>query len=150
MIKNKKGFTIVELLVVIAIIGILASAILISLGSARAKARDSRRISDISQFRNALEIYHTSFNKYPAASTDLTDSTQGPSVQRLPCDPNATACDPLAGTGYDYASDGTLFTLSVDLEGPNPVLTNNGTAQGGSSATCVTSNVSPYTYCVNQ
>ena len=56
--KNKtKGFTLIELLVVIAIIGILSSVVLASLNSARAKARDARRLSDLHQIRNALELY---------------------------------------------------------------------------------------------
>ena len=54
-IKKQKGFTLIELLVVIAVIGMLASIILVSLGPARARARDARRISDVRQMSLALE-----------------------------------------------------------------------------------------------
>jgi prepilin-type N-terminal cleavage/methylation domain-containing protein len=53
--QNKKGFTLIELLVVIAVIGMLASIVLVSLGPARAKARDSKRISDVRQMSLAFE-----------------------------------------------------------------------------------------------
>ena len=56
--KGQKGFTLIELLVVIAIIGILATIVLVSLNTARSKARDVRRISDLRQLALALEMYY--------------------------------------------------------------------------------------------
>ncbi|MFA6602052.1 MAG: type II secretion system protein [Candidatus Paceibacterota bacterium] len=58
-IKHKRGFTLVELLVVIAIVGILASIVLVSLQSARAKAKDSHVISAIQQLRVQIETEYT-------------------------------------------------------------------------------------------
>lgn len=62
---RERGFTLVELLVVIAIIGLLSSVILASLTTARAKARDAKRVVEIDSISKALEIYYTETNSYP-------------------------------------------------------------------------------------
>lgn len=70
--KPHRGFTLIELLVVIAIIGLLASVVMASLNSARAKARDTRRISDFKQVQNALILYYDKYGAYPNATPDQT------------------------------------------------------------------------------
>jgi type II secretion system protein G len=65
--RSQKGFTLIELLVVIAIIGLLATIVLVSLNTARAKARDTRRKSDIRQIMLALEMYYSDKGEYPAS-----------------------------------------------------------------------------------
>lgn len=66
--RASSGFTLIELLVVIAIIGLLASVVLASLNSARAKARDARRVADIKQVQLALELYYDDNGRYPLPS----------------------------------------------------------------------------------
>lgn len=60
---QEKGFTLIELLVVISIIGLLSSIVLTSLNSARAKARDAKRIMDIHQIMKAFSLTLDSNNE---------------------------------------------------------------------------------------
>lgn len=70
---RQKGFTLIELLVVIAVIGMLASIVLVSLGPARAKARDARRVADVRQMSTALEV-EGSDNPEAVATCVLADA----------------------------------------------------------------------------
>jgi type II secretion system protein G len=65
MSSNKKGFTLIELLVVVSIIGLLSSIVMSSLNSAREKGRDARRMRDIQEIHNAIELYILSNGKAP-------------------------------------------------------------------------------------
>lgn len=66
---KKKGFTLIELLIVIAIIGVLASIVLVSMGGARAKARDAVRQSDARQIGSAMELYYGDGDAYYTSAT---------------------------------------------------------------------------------
>lgn len=58
-----------ELLIVIAIIGILLAFAVVALNNARAKSRDSKRVSDIQIVRAALEQHWIQNASYPAAAS---------------------------------------------------------------------------------
>jgi len=60
----------IELLVVIAIIGILASVVVASLSTARAKSRDAWKKSQLKTMQTALELYFTDNGRYPAGGCD--------------------------------------------------------------------------------
>jgi len=53
---KSKGFTLIELLVVVAIIGILATVVLASLGSARDRSKAAAIASQFSQFEKAFQM----------------------------------------------------------------------------------------------
>jgi prepilin-type N-terminal cleavage/methylation domain-containing protein len=68
-LSGQAGFTLIELLVVIAIIGILASVILASLDSARAKGTDAAMKSDLANALPQAELYYDA--QSPTAYTGL-------------------------------------------------------------------------------
>jgi prepilin-type N-terminal cleavage/methylation domain-containing protein len=116
----ERGFTLIELLVVIAIIGLLASVIMVSVYSARSKARDVRRAGDMTQMFTALEAYNTSHRGYPAATNVSQPENMVPNfVAQVPVSPLPTdsPCDTLvypngqpASSGYYYVASGSPST----------------------------------------
>jgi len=61
----RKGFTLLELLVVIGIMGILATFILTGLSGLREQSRDDRRVADLRQVQQALQLFHLKCGFYP-------------------------------------------------------------------------------------
>jgi len=54
---------------ILLIFSLLSSLAIVALNSARARARDARRISDIKQIQTALELYYLDNNQYPISET---------------------------------------------------------------------------------
>lgn len=141
-----RGFTLIELLVVIAIIGILSAVVLTSLNSARLKARDARRISDIKQIQLALELAYDTNGSYPAAPLTTVNL---PSMSAIPTDPTDNSA-----FGYAQLSSGASYILGASLEADNGVLdSDNDTAQAftlrGVATNCNASDAAaPFVFCV--
>jgi len=70
-----RGFTLIELLVVVAIIGILSSIVLVALGSARSKAKDTRVIGDVRQARTIIESEANVSGTYQAGANNCVTAT---------------------------------------------------------------------------
>jgi prepilin-type N-terminal cleavage/methylation domain-containing protein len=103
---RSRGFTLVELLVVIAIIGILATLVLLQLGTARARARDTQRITQISQIRTAIEQYYEDNGGHYPTATTLAELETGGYIQQLPA-------DPLDEGAYGYAVDDATGSFHI-------------------------------------
>lgn len=99
----KKGFTLIELLVVVAIIGILASVVLASLNSARAKGSDAAVKANLSGIRANAELQYDTLNGC-YGDAGVACSATIPAVQ------NPGLC-PTSGTGD------SIFALpSINLQ----------------------------------
>jgi prepilin-type N-terminal cleavage/methylation domain-containing protein len=163
--KNRKGFTLIELLVVIAIIGILTAIISANFGTAKSKARDAKRISDIAQIQLTLEQVFDRCNKYP--NTKNNDTMSYGEIDNIT--PVCTGTDINGGsisynvdyfisklptnngTPYGYVTNfyHTDYVLQVTLENNSSALVDDldSTPSGIIGVDCA-DNTAPFNYCV--
>lgn len=138
--KNKKAFTLIELLTVISIIGLLATGAFVSSNTARKKARDGKRYSDINIIKRALDVYYIDNGQYPEETVVggdefeysysdpnnfLSDLVDKGYLEETPVDPINRESDGiyyfykryLAGAGGCSSSLGAHYVLAIsDLE----------------------------------
>ena len=97
--KKHKGFTLIELIVVMSIIGVLATLIINNLNDARARARDSKRKTELTQLKTALRIYYNDYQTYPAHP--------GGNADIMGC--GATGTDACGGSEEEFSTTSTTY-----------------------------------------
>lgn len=131
MHNSKSGFTLIEILIVVTIIALLSSVVLVGLQPARTAARDVKRMADLNEVRNGLELYFNKCGYYPGLpvpslpcgkfaqisswaelSDALTESNLD--ITRIPA-------ETIAGEHYLYATsdNGRQYVVGAVLEDPN-------------------------------
>src|SRR5438270_863968 len=96
--KRNQGFTIVELLIVIVVIGILALLVITTYSGIQAKARNSKRSSDVKSLQTHIEAFFSQNGYYPSLADMNNGSWLTTNMKSL--DQNALV-DPCRSPGLD-------------------------------------------------
>jgi prepilin-type N-terminal cleavage/methylation domain-containing protein len=114
MKKKYQGFTLIELLVVVAIIGLLSTLSILALNTARARARDAKRVADVKQVQTALEMYFNDVGSYPSDASITHGlpiySANGVYLKAIPTPPTPVDGSSCPATQPDYTYDYTSAT----------------------------------------
>lgn len=107
---KRKGFTLIELLVVIGIIAMLVAIAIPNFLSARQRAGDARKKSEMEQLKTALRLYYNDFGTYPAGLAPTYTVIRG-------CGTSGTNnCDGTVCTTVDFAAGGTTGCDTVYMK----------------------------------
>ena len=134
--RQQSGFTLIELIVVVAIIATIASVVIASVGTAKAKARDTQRRTNLSQIQVALELYRNEHGSFQVVGSGSGGGGMGylayeggggytTAVTRVLFNEGFLAQpiieDPLQSPGYMIfvCNGGQSYALSATLEYPD-------------------------------
>lgn len=131
--KFSRAFTLIELLVVVAIIGILTAVVMANFSGTKARSRDAKRISDLSQLQLAIGGYFDRCGDYPPSLATSTGNPASGTATDTNCPLGITlgtfiASIPNPPTGgpaytYNYSAGKTTggqaldYVLGTTLEG---------------------------------
>src|SRR3989344_4015283 len=127
LLNSKRGFTLIEILVVVSIIGLLSSVFLVGLGGFRSRGRDARRLADLRQVQNALEVYYTKCQRYPGGVNCAAGDPAGWSALQSAITQSGLGISQLANDpqnlqittrtyGYAVSTDGQNYLVGATLE----------------------------------
>lgn len=157
---HQKGFTLIELLVVVSIVSLVSSVAMYSTASARAKADDANKKSQVHQIETAISIKKTNTGRVPrnyncggsycSGGTGDSLAREGTpafnaSMQELIDEGYISAIPNSKDDSYVYYADPTASNAAFGAELVTPTaLTQSSTARNYCSTI-----PAPYTSCVN-
>jgi prepilin-type N-terminal cleavage/methylation domain-containing protein len=144
--KSNKGFTIVELLIVIVVIGILALLVITTYSGIQAKARNSKRSSDVATIQTQLEAFFQNSGYYPSLadmnsgswlSTNMKSLDTGALIDPSNASQSKTLVNAPAAKSYAYevtdSSGASCETTDTNCAKYTLTATYEGTVNGAST-----------------
>lgn len=153
-----RGFSLIEILMVMAIVGILATVVMVSIGSARTKGVDAGTKENLHTIRNQAELRHSNLGTYgTAVAVQGTAITAAPAYNAAGANffisdqqANRALVAALSGGGSGYYAIGVngqswavaIATKSVtgywcvDVQGTGKVVASGALGGGAAAAAC--------------
>lgn len=121
MRTRQSGITIIEVFVVIALLGLAISIVTAAITKAKAQARDTQRVRDVSDLATSLTLYYTDHQRFPISRTAIKINGEDPLSDRLIAQQllQEAPLDPFfPDVSYYYLSntDGSDFLIAFCLE----------------------------------